>query len=367
VTVFKYRGVRAQQSAEHEVVTIAARASDILIFARIDRAGRDREGGLQGFQRPQIASHIREIRDYLRTPDAVLPNPIVVAFVDSLRTREIELGVVEIEIEVTDSPPGFVVDGQQRLTALSGLPDLQFEVFVSILVCKDYEELRRQFVLINSTRPLPKALIYELLPGVTGLPQRLTNRSFAAKLAERLNFDPASSLRGMIYQHTNPAGIIRDTAIQKLVMQSASDGVIREMLPEEQFDRGFILVNEFFAAVQNVFREDWNGHNPKTSRLVHSAGVVALSFVMELLVARDGASTREEFERGLGALKGRTAWTSGYWQFSPNEQVAWNSIENTPRQIMALAQHLVSVVRRASRPSAVGVESGPVRAVKVSA
>ena len=39
MTVFKYRGVRAQQSAEHEVVTIAARASDILVFARIDRAG----------------------------------------------------------------------------------------------------------------------------------------------------------------------------------------------------------------------------------------------------------------------------------------------------------------------------------------
>jgi DGQHR domain-containing protein len=367
VTVFKYRGVRAQQSAEHDVVTVAARASDILAFARIDRAGRDREGGLQGFQRPQIASHIREIRDYLRMPDAVLPNPIVVAFVDGLRIREIDPGIVEIEIEVTDTPRGFVVDGQQRLTALSGLPDLQFEVFVSILMCKNYEELRRQFVLINSTRPLPKALIYELLPGVTGLPQRLTNRSFAAKLAERLNFDPASSLRGMIYQHTNPTGIIRDTAIQKLIMQSASDGAIREMLPEEQFDRGFTLVTEFFSAIQNVFCEDWVGHSPKTSRLVHSAGVVALSYVMELIVARDAASTREQFERGLGALKGHTAWTSGYWQFSPSEQVAWNSIENTPRQIMALAQHLVSVVRRASRPSAVGVDSGPVRVVKVSA
>ena len=357
MTVFRYRGVLARQSAEHQVVSIAAKASDILAFSRIDRAGRDRDGALQGFQRPQVASHIREIREYLKTPDAVLPNPIVVAFVESLRTRPLEGGLVEIEIEAGATPPGFVVDGQQRLTALGGLPDRDFEVFVSILLCKNYEELRRQFVLINSTRPLPKALIYELLPGVTGLPARLTNRSFAASLAERLNFDPSSSLRGMIYQHTNPTGIIRDTAIQKLIMQSTSDGAIREMAPEEQFDRGFELITEFFAAVKNVFREDWEGHNSKTSRLVHSAGIIALGYVMELIVARDGAAKREDFERGLAGLKGRTAWTSGSWQYSVHEQVAWNSIENTPRQIMALAQHLVSTVRRASRPIAVDAES----------
>jgi len=32
------------------------------------------------FQRPQIASHICEIKDYLEHDDAVLPNPIVIAF-----------------------------------------------------------------------------------------------------------------------------------------------------------------------------------------------------------------------------------------------------------------------------------------------
>ena len=357
MTVFKYQGVSARQSAEHQVVSIAAKAADILAFARIDRAGRDRTGALQGFQRPQIASHIREIREYLLTPDAVLPNPIVVAFVDSLTTQKLPNGMVEVEITVTDSPPGFVVDGQQRLTALSGLPERDFEVFVSILVCKNHEELRRQFVLINSTRPLPKALIYELLPGVTGLPPRLTSRSFAASLAERLNFDPSSALRGMVYQHTNPAGVIRDTAIQKVIMQSASDGAIREMSPEEQFDRGFQLISNFYAAVRNTFINDWVGHTPKSSRLIHSAGIVALGFVMELIVARDAAVTREEFEHGLQALKGRTAWTSGYWHYSNKEQVAWNSVENTPRQIMGLAQHLVSAVRQASRPIAVGGEA----------
>ena len=42
-------------------------------IARIERAGRSETGDLFGFQRPQVARHILEIRDYLKLPDSVLP------------------------------------------------------------------------------------------------------------------------------------------------------------------------------------------------------------------------------------------------------------------------------------------------------
>jgi DGQHR domain-containing protein len=369
VNKFTYLGVRAKQSSTHDVISIAARASEVLQFSRIERAGRTSNGTLTGFQRPQIASHISEIRDYLGTEDAVLPNPIVVAFVGNVevKPRDGQVGQITIRREEGEDAPGFVVDGQQRLTALSGLPEKDFEIFVSVLVCQDVEELRRQFVLINSTRPLPKALIYELLPGVRGLPKRLTSRSFAATLTERLNFDCDSSLRGMIFQHTNPAGVIRDTAVQKIIMQSMSDGAIREFATDEQFGRGFNLISEFFAGVQKVFPADWTGHTAKTSRLVHGAGIVAMGFVMETIAARSGATTATEFAEGLRTLKGRTAWTSGHWQFSDAERVPWNAVENTPRQIMALAQHLVSIVRRGRQSSAVAAQSSGEITSKVSA
>ena len=350
MTTFTFLGVRANQSATHQVISIAARASEVLKFAKIDRAGRTNAGALKGFQRPQISSHIGEIRDYLKTDDAVLPNPIVVAFTDSVCVTHKNGAIVEVTIEIGDEIPGYVVDGQQRLTALSGLPDKDFQIFVSILVCQDFEELRRQFVLINSTRPLPKALIYELLPGVKGLPKRLTSRSFAATLTERLNFDFDSSLRGLIYQHTNPAGVIRDTSLQKVIMQSISDGAIRELPKDEQFGEGFYLISKFFAAVKEVFENDWENQTAKTSRLVHGAGIVAMGFVMETIIARSGAKETSEFIAGLAPLVGRTAWTSGSWKFSETEQVPWNAIENTPRQIMALSQHLVGMVRRAPLP-----------------
>lgn len=349
MSIFKFRGQLAQQSAKHRAIMVTARASEVLSFASIERAGRDAQGALQGFQRPQIAAHIREIRDYLRTADAVLPNCIVIGFVEGVKVRERSDGWIEVLIDASDGAPGYVIDGQQRLTALAGLPEKDFKLFVSILVCNDYEELRRQFVLLNSTRPLAKALIYELLPGTTGLPNRYSSRSFAAGLTERLNFDQKSSLRGLIYQHTNPRGIIRDTSIQTVIMRSVSDGAIRELPESKQLLGGFRLLSAFYGAVRQVFADEWEGHTPKSSRLVHGAGIQALGFVMELLVGRDGAQTQEDFARGVSVLKGHTAWTSGTWRFSDSEAVPWNKLENTSRQINGLAQHLVSIVRRESQ------------------
>jgi DGQHR domain-containing protein len=326
---------------------IAAPAREVLAWARIERVGRTGDGSLRGFQRPQIATHIKEIRDYLAHQDAVLPNPIVVAFVGGVRVVDSGDGTASVTLSPGSTGLGFVVDGQQRLTALAGLPQKDFQIFVSLLVCSDYEELRRQFVLINNTRPLPKALIYELLPRVEGLPLRLSSRSSAAYLTERLNYDERSSLRGQIYQHTNPTGVVRDTAIQKVIMSSTSDGALRDFRgQQDEAECSFLLISEFYAAVQEVFAEDWKGHGPKTSRLVHGAGVIAMGYVLELLYARDGARDRHAFAKGLAVLRGRTAWTHGSWRFGESEVVPWNAVQNVQRQIMALAHYLVTVVKR---------------------
>ena len=107
---------------------ITARASEVLSFASIARAGRSAQGSVVGFQRPQIAAHIREIRDYLRTDDAVLPNCIVVGFVDNIEVRERSDGWMDVVIDASDGARGYVIDGQQRLTAIAGLPEKDFKL-----------------------------------------------------------------------------------------------------------------------------------------------------------------------------------------------------------------------------------------------
>jgi hypothetical protein len=311
VSVYRFKAIRASQAPEHDAFTFAATPEQIWGFAEIERVGREEDGQLRGFQRHQIASHIKEIRDYLRREDALLPNALIVAFIGGVKVKDRGDGVVDIEIKVGDGKPGFVVDGQQRLSALSGITKPGFQVFVSALICKDYNELR---------------------------------------IVDRLNFTRGSSLYGEIRQHTNPKGVLSDTAMQKLVMNSASDGAIREFIKDGDFeDRAYAFVNAFFQAVAAVFGSEWIGMSPKTSRLRHGAGIVAMGFVMEFLYSSEGATTRTEFERGLKLLKEYTAWTSGQWKLAAYDERPWNGIQNTPSDIDLLTNYLVRSMKRALR------------------
>jgi DGQHR domain-containing protein len=338
------------QSPNLTVFTFVAKAAEIARIARIERAGRDDIGALQGFQRPQIANHIREIRDYLEKPNSILPNAIVVAFKGHARL-ELASGpksrVRQLIIDTSKGPPGWIVDGQQRFTALSELRGRDFEILVSGFLCDTEEELQKQFILVNSTRPLPKALVYELLPKVGDLPSRLSNRSQAALVTEALNYRKGSSLQGLIKQQTNPKGVIRDTVLQRVIMNSLSDGALRLYAGEDQLllENGVTMMSEFYRAVQHIFAEDWIGRTPKTSRLIHGTGIVALGYVMDFLNSVTGAATRDEFANGLRLLKGKTAWTEGEWEFG-EERRRWNGLQNVPADVRQLSLHLVQVLKR---------------------
>lgn len=354
MTTYKFKAVRANQAPDHDIFCFASHPHDVLNFAEIERVGRDEGGELKGFQRHQVASHIKEIRDYMARQDALLPNAVIVAFIEGVKVKDLGDGIVEVEITTANSKPGFVVDGQQRLSALAGLDKPDFQVFVSALVCKDYNELRQQFVLINNTRPLPKTLIYELLPQVEGLPERFTNRKFSARVVDRLNYCHGGVFEGEIRQHTNPKGVLSDTAMQKLVMNSTAQGAIREFIKYPDYeDRAVNLLNEFFEAVRKVFGTEWVGMSPKTSRLRHGAGLVAMGFVMEHLYGVLGATKCKEFMPGLLMLRdnGHTAWTSGQWRLSDEDVRPWNGIQNTPSDIDLLSNHLVRNLRRELRRS----------------
>ncbi len=348
---FKFEALLAEQGRNRSVVMVRATATEIARIATVERLGRDADGHAIGFQRPQVAGHIAEIRDYLEEADAVMPNCVVLAFVGDARIVNKRGGGTVLEVDVGDHPPGFVVDGQQRLTALGQTGREDFQVFASCLICRDMKELQRQFILVNNTRPLAKSLIYELLPGMDHLPERLSPRQLAAELTERLNFDSASSLRKAVKMQTNPTGVIKDTALQKAIMNSEAAGAVQIVMSgKKDVAPAFELMNNFFAAVQQVFPGEWHGHKPTTSRLVHGAGITALGYVMDEIYARRHATSQAAFVEGLAPLVGKTAWTEGQWTFADGEVVRWNRIENVPRQIQQLAEHLVGLVRAPHRP-----------------
>jgi DGQHR domain-containing protein len=348
-----FSAIKAAQSPHHAVFSFAASAAQVFEIARIDRAGRDDTGGLRGFQRPQIAAHIHEIRDYLEREDAVLPNSVVLAFTDRVTVRPLKENVVAVEFDLSDGPPGLIVDGQQRLSALAPLNGKSFEVFVSGIVCQNEEELRRQFILINNTRPLPKELIYELLPGIASLPERMSSRSMASALTQRLNFDHKSSLYRQIHLHTNPGGRIASNAIQRVVMASRSHGALRILAQTPDGDeRCFKLVSDFYGAVQKVFSKHWEGLSPKTSRLVHSVGIISMGRVMEVAFHVCSARDFQGFESVLQGMRDQTHWTSGKWMIGNHDNLrerAWNEFQSTHPDIQMLSDHLDRITRQSYR------------------
>src|SRR5262249_18584329 len=143
----RFTAVGAKQSRAVRVFTFTATVEEVLAICEISRLGRTEAGKLFGFQRPQIAGHIQEIRDYLQSPNAVLPNAIVVGFMGGVRVSPLKHGLFQLTMSTGGSKPGFVVDGQQRLTALSQAQIRDFQLFVSCVICESAEELRRQFIL----------------------------------------------------------------------------------------------------------------------------------------------------------------------------------------------------------------------------
>jgi hypothetical protein len=122
------------------------------------------------------------------------------------------------------------------------------------------------------------------------------------------------------------------------------------------------LLKRFWRAVAEVFPEAW-AIPSRRSRLMHGAGIVAMGFIMDAITdryRRRGTPTYEEFLANLKPLRPVCRWTTGDWVFGRRQKRRWNEIQNTPKDIELLVDHLLNVYRlkvwsRASHLSAVSV------------
>lgn len=206
-------------------------------FAAVSRIGRNDDAAIRGYQRPEVISHINAIRAYIESETPMIPNGIVVAFDSRVRfeparsakaTSEIGLcqGTLIIPLDEEDRP-GWIVDGQQRAAAIRDARVERFPIFINAFITEEVAEQRAQFILVNSTKPLPKGLIHELLPATEApLPPALHKRRLPALLLERLNYDANSPLQGRIRTPTSTTGTIKDNSILKLLENSISDGAL---------------------------------------------------------------------------------------------------------------------------------------------
>lgn len=350
--------IEVRQGPRQVLYTFAVDGKLVHDFAVVSRVKRGPEGEILGYQRPEVKAHIQEIGRFVDGPDPLMPNAVIIAF-DSRVTFTpgdsagapafARPGVLHIPLAQGDDPAeraGFIVDGQQRLAAVRGAKRTSFPLCVSAFITDDLHAQTEQFILVNSTKPLPKGLIYELLPATEAtLPGIYQRRRLPAELVNQLNQRRDSPLFEMISTTTNPRGIVAANSLMRVCDQSLTDGRFRDFMDDQGQplpEPMLATLLAFFAAVKRVFKDAW-GKKPKESRLMHGAGIVALGFVMDAICQRHRATpvlTEAHFVKDLTPLKEHCRWTSGFYDFGPGQVVKWNELQNTPKDIQRLTQYL---------------------------
>src|SRR3954447_1297474 len=349
-----------RQSSERTLYSFAVDGKHLPHFAAVSRVHRTDHQQLDGYQRAESIAHVKTIRKYLEGEDAILPNALVVAFDSRVRfdaddgPDESGVQVGRLVIPLDDDEPdhakaGWIVDGQQRCAAIRDADVERFPVYVTAFITDSVAEQRSQFILVNSAKPLPKGLIYELLPATPAedLPVMLLKRRYPALLLDRLNYDADSPLKRRIRTPTTAEGTIKDNSVLKMLAISIEDGALYQWFDsdtgEGDTEAMLDLLKAFWHAVKETFPEAWDV-SPRRSRLVHGVGIVALGCVMDEIsyeLRHEGVPTAQAYEEHLRLVAECCAWTSGSWNLSSQDRRRWNELQNTPRDIKALSDFLV--------------------------
>jgi len=364
--------LQVRQTADSVLYSFAVDAKLVSRFARVSRLHRGRDQAVVGYQRREVRAHILEIKKYVESSDPLIPNAVVIAFdrrvtFESLPFQDPESpsqwGTISIPCPAEDADmPGWVVDGQQRLAAMREARVDAFPILVTAFLADSEVEQKQQFILVNSTKPLEKGLMYELLPSTTGqLPAALERRRLPSALMERLNFDADSPFCGLIQAPTTPGGIVKDNSILRMIENSLSDGLLYRfrdpMSGDADMEAMLVVLHRYWAAVAGVFPDAW-GLPPRRSRLMHGVGIAAMGYMMDAIADRHSRAAEPSeglFLQDLEAVKPYCRWTNGYWDFGPGAQYKWNELQNTSRHIGMLANYLLVIYKSEvwSRPVAV--------------
>jgi DGQHR domain-containing protein len=353
--------VRAIQGTNVPVYSFFLPGSQVLKIASISRVYRDEHEELQGFQRKEIRHHVRAITEFLDQGAVLFPNAIILSIsseVEFIRARgrrskdsieDATIGRLRIPLRPDGQPIAWIVDGQQRALALSATTNTDLLVPVVAFVSEDVNVQREQFVLVNKARPLPSRLINELLPEVfTYIPRDLAPRKIPSELCNLLNQDNNSPFHNLIRRSSNQSqegAVVVDTALINLMRRSIRHP-LGALSPFKTGESGQPDVSQmyktmvfFWSVVKEVFPDAW-GKPPVESRLMHSAGLEAMGYLMDRIMSRayGQRDMQNEVHNSLARIAPNCAWTQGIWEPAG---LQWNEIQNTPRHIRTLADLLI--------------------------
>jgi DGQHR domain-containing protein len=224
---------------------------------------------------------------------------------------------------------------------------------VNGFVADSVEVQREQFLRVNSTKPLPRGLVTELLPEVSSsLRADWATRRIASGACEFLNRAEESPFRGLIRRASlsetaRRRAVVADTGLVRMIEDSLSSPLgclfTYRNLATGTVDlaglRRVLVV--FWQAVRDEFPQAW-GLPPSRSRLMHSAGIRAMGRLMDRLMVGidvERSDAVAAVRRELRRVRPVCRWTDGAWE--DLQGLRWNEIQNVPSHLRGLSDLLV--------------------------
>jgi DGQHR domain-containing protein len=362
--VIKRRATMLSQSKDNAVYQFSLTGKELLDIADISRISRDNSGKLIGYQRPEVRKHVQDIVKYLDEGNVLFPHPIILAF--SSRVRFVKqrgpksfdgvsyAGELQIPTDTgtSDIKAAWVVDGQQRLMAISKAKNQDVPIPVSAFITDDIETQRDQFLRINNSRPLPKGLVEELLPEVSmSISSRLAASKIPSSLVNYLNQEATSPFFEMIKRTSMTVeqkrnAVVSDGPLIKVIKESLTQpsGCLfpyRDVATgETETDTICKMLLVYWNGVKMTFPEAW-GLPATRSRLMHGAGLWAAGRLMDRIIPRidiSNPNAAKAVAQELAYVKDVCRWTGGTWE---ELRIDWNEVQNVPRHVKALSNFLI--------------------------
>ena len=358
------KALKVQQKGARHIFLLSLKGAELLELAGVSRVTRDDDGKLIGYQRAEVRRHVREIADYMESPDMLLAHPIILSFTSAVKFVSSRgqktsdgiavAGMLRIPFPVGDEEkPAWIVDGQQRALAISLCSDKTFAVPVCAFVADDVELQRDQFLRINNSRPLPRGLVTELLPEVNSpLPPKLAIRKVPSALCDLLNREERSPFKGLIKRPSSSgdesrSAVVTDTVVVKMIEESLThpSGCLfpHRNVATGEYDEAAIwaVLLIYWSAVREAFPEAW-GKPPTESRLMHGVGIRAMGKLMDRIMssADVGHKDTEKIVRHeLQSIAALCRWTEGEWEQLGG--MAWNELQNLHKHLSMLSNFLI--------------------------
>jgi DGQHR domain-containing protein len=309
-----------------------------------------------GYQRPVTPSRIRQLSDYLRREEGMLPTSIV------LCVRQPDRAQFEPSAEISSESgqPGtltidpqvvlWVVDGQHRLSGLQRALTKDRAKWVAgyalpVVIVEgidQYEEMRCFHVINTRHKGVPTDVVDRHLLTMReaegpGLIEREGEKPYlrarATKLADTLNSDPSSPWRGMIRmpgEPLRPEHTMRQHSMVSSLDPVVSDPFIKRVTDEEMAK----LVLNYWNAARSLWGSAFEEPREYVIQKPLGAGALHQIFPDVLELCR----TAEDFSAGkmedILSYVGRSA---GFWHGLRGHHMVRQS---GARYVRALAEYL---------------------------